>query len=233
MDSSPIGQIVEQVPFKLIAAIILAAAILFVVSRMFYNTPQFQRVDEGFYGGASRGMGHSDCLRDIPQAAHILDVLAGTSKGASESYRELELLLTKMACLKKDIMSPSGQVDATRFQAFDTNHDRVSVAELAGLCMSKNIPVRDLDIIFETWKERGHRLIALCAVEQNMNESSVKEIDVVFKKVWEDIYNIGHSQCIKSDFIKLNDGDVGAYEPENIKGSGMYSGRGSGWNGAI
>jgi hypothetical protein len=224
---------VEQIPFKLIAAIILAAAILFVVTRMFYNTPQFQRVDEGFYGGTASGTGYSDCLRDIPQAAHILNVLAGTSKGASESYRELELILRKMACLKKDIMAPSGQVDATRFQAFDTNHDRVSVAELAGLCMSKNIPMRDLDIIFETWKERGSHLISVCAVEQNMNESSVKEIDVLFKKVCEDMYDISRSKCIKSDFIKLNDGDVGAYEPENIKGAGMYSGRGSGWNGAI
>jgi hypothetical protein len=173
----------------------------------------------------------------MPEASHILDVLTGTScngVAVSESYRELELLLSKMACIKKDVMSPAGQVDATRFQALDTNHDRVSVAELAGLCMSKNIPQRDLDIIFQTWKERGSQLISVAAVENNVNEAAVKQVDVLFKKVWEDIYNVGQSQCIKRDLPKINGGDVGAYEPENVKGVRMYEyGLGSGWNGAV
>jgi hypothetical protein len=173
----------------------------------------------------------------MPEASQLLDVLTGTScngLSSSESYRELELLLGKMACLKKDVMSPAGQVDATRFQAFDTNHDRVSVAELAGLCMSKNIPQRDLDIIFQTWKDRGSKLISRAAVDANVKEANVKQVDALFKKIWEDIYNIAQSQCIKTDLPKMNGGDVGAYEPENVKGARTYDyGLASGWNGSV
>jgi hypothetical protein len=97
---------------------------------MFF-TPKYKRVDEGFFGGVARGSGHPDCLRTIPEGSEILDVL--TAKKVSEGsadYREFQLILSKLGCLKKDLLSPSGIVEATRYQAFETAHDRINVAEV-------------------------------------------------------------------------------------------------------
>lgn len=224
----------EDFPYKLVGAILIVAVIVKIVVTVVYQTPRYPRVDEGFYGGIPRGSGHPDCLRDMPEASQLLDMLAKGTQ--SDNYRELELLLSKMACLKKDLLSVSGQVNATRFQAFDTNHDRIAVAELAGMCMSKNIPSRDLDITFQTWRDRGAKLIALCAVESNVAEPMVEQAEHLFQRVWKDLYDVAQSQCIKTDLPVQNRGDVGAYEPIKGKTLKMYENTtggfsASGWNG--
>jgi hypothetical protein len=205
-----------DIPWRLIIAIVIVAIIVKVVVEMMYNTPAYPRVDEGFYGGAIRGTGHPDCLRDSPNASQLLNIVSSDTN--SENYRELELLLSKMACLKKDIMSPSGVINATRYQAFDTNHDRVSVAELAGMCMSKNIPLRDLDIIFQTWSDRGKQLIALCT----QSATNVNAAETLFSDIWKDIYDVAQSVCIKHDLPQQSPGDVGAYEPEHLANRRIY-----------
>jgi len=235
--------------YELIIKIVSVAILAYFVVNFMNKTPKYNRVDEGFYGGVVRGSGHPDCLRTLPEASQLLDLFdshnvnlvpAGQSD-ASADYNELKLLLSKMACLKKDLLSPNGVVDSTRYQAFETAHDRVAVAELCGLCMSQNIPQRDLDIIFMTWRDRGKELLRRLCTSANLSEMDSHHSEVIFKKAYDEVYNVATSRCIKTDYSKQNGGhtlgDVGAFEPPTTLNLRTYDYNyeglsASGWNGA-
>ena len=140
-------------------------------------------------------------------------------------------------------MSPSGIVEATRYQAFETAHDRIAVAELCGMCMSHNISSRDLDIIFATWRDRGKVLMRRLCTEADLKEPEVVMVEELFKKAYDEVYDIATSRCLKTDFSQQNggstgNGDVSGYSPENLKDLREYTNKygglsASGWNGAV
>ena len=233
----------SEVPYMLIFNILLAAILVGLVVNVFYFTPNYKRVDEGFFGGVARGSGHPDCLRTLPEGSQILDVLL--SRGLSdkgENYDELQLILSKLGCLKKDLMSPSGIVEATRYQTFEAHHDRINVAEVCASCLNQTIAPRDLDIIFATWRDRGAVLLRRLCTEAQLTEKQSTTLEGLYKKAWEDVYEIAKSRCLKTDFSKQHGGatggDVGAYEPENLKDLRAYTNKygglsASGWNSNI
>ena len=200
---------------SIFSTILVATLVGLMVYFMFF-TPKFQRVTEqkeGFFGGVARGSGHPDCLRTLPEGSQILDILTkNVSVKHQPDYTELQLILSKLACLKKDLMSPSGIVDATRYQAFETAHDRINVAEVCALCISKNIPSRDLDIIFATWRDRGTILLRKLSAAAQLNTEELSRIEALFNAAWNDVYDISKSVCLKTDFSKQNDGMVSGYE---------------------
>lgn len=236
------------VPYMLIFNILLAAVFVGLLVHFMFFTPKYKRVDEGFFGGVARGSGHPDCLRTLPEGSEILDTLLGrieanpsVSEGSAD-YREFQLILSKLGCLKKDLMSPSGIVEATRYQAFETAHDRINVAEVCAMCLSKTIPPRDLDIIFATWRDRGKVLLRKLCTEAQLSQEQLTRVEALFNKAWSDVYEIAKSQCLKTDFSKQNGGqtlgDVGAYEPEDLKDLRTYTNKygglsASGWNGNV
>lgn len=238
----------SNIPYMLIFSIIVACIFVGLIVYFMYSTPKYKRVDEGFFGGVARGSGHPDCLRTLPEGSEILDVLLGrvdanpsVSEGSAD-YREFQLILSKLGCLKKDLLSPSGIVEATRYQAFETAHDRINVAEVCAMCLSQTIPSRDLDIVFATWRDRGRVLLRKLCTEAQLNEKQVVRLETLFNKAWNDVYDISKSKCLKTDFSKQNGGstggDVGAYEPEHLKDLRSYEYKygglsASGWNGAV
>lgn len=235
-----------DIPFDLIFKIAIIALAVFLLVRFMNSVPRYNRINEGF-AGVARDTNGMMCLRTLPEASQLLDLLqtngvnhvpAGLSD-ASKDYAELELLLSKMACLKKDLMAPGTQVDATRYQAFETAHDRIAVAELCGLCMSKNIPPRDLDIIFITWRNRGNDLIKRLCTEANLKENELQMTQSLFDKAFDDTYNIATSRCLQTDFSKQNGGqtlgDVSGYSDPRSDDLRMYDYTygglsASGWN---
>lgn len=231
--------------FELLLKVILLAIFVYSIVYIMNTYPKYNRVDEGFYGGVTRGSGHPDCLRTLPEAAQILDIIKNQKansvfEDASRDYAELQLLLSKMACLKKDLLAPGAQVDATRHLAFETAHDRVSVAELCGLCLSQNISSRDLDIGFATWRTRGKDLILRLCTSNNLSKKDVDTVETLFKKAFDDVYNIATSRCLKTDYSKQNGalGDVGAFDPPRASELRSYDFNydglsASGWNGAV
>jgi len=238
----------------LIINIMLIAILVGVGVYFMFFTPKYTRSTEsteGFFGGVARGSGHPDCLRTLPEGSQILDIIlkrvnvtggdpedSPTTKGAD--YREFQLILSKLGCLKKDLMSPSGIVEATRYQAFETAHDRINVAEVCAMCISKNISSRDLDIIFATWRDRGKVLLRRLCTEANLNTAELSKAEALFNKSWSDVYDIAKSKCLKTDFSKQNGGataggDVSGFEPENLKDLREYTNKyggmsASGWN---
>lgn len=238
-----------EIPYQFIIKIIFVAILVGILVRFMYFTPKYKRVDEGFFGGVARGSGHPDCLRTLPEGSQLLDALSARVQANSSitegapDYKEMELILSKLGCLKKDLLSPSGIVEATRYQTFDTAHDRINVAELCGMCLNQTIASRDLDISFATWRDRGRVLLRRLCTEAQLSEAEVVKVEKLFAKCWEDVYDISKSRCLKTDFSMQNGGstsggDVGAYEPENLKDRRTYDYKyggvsASGWNGAV
>jgi hypothetical protein len=238
----------SEIPYTLIINLILVAILIGLCVHFMYFTPKYKRVDEGFFGGVARGSGHPDCLRTLPEGSEILDTLlsrvqanSSISEG-SPDYKEFQLILSKLGCLKKDLMSPSGIVEATRYQAFETAHDRINVAEVCAMCLSKTISPRDLDIVFATWRDRGKVLLRKLCTEAQLNQEELQHIESLFNKCWNDVYDISKSKCLQTDFSKQNGGatggDVGAYEPEDLKDLRDYTNKygglsASGYNGAV
>lgn len=238
-----------EVPYQFITTMLVIAIIVFIVVKIMNGTPVYDRFDEGFYGGVARGAGHPDCLRTLPEGSQLLDIVASANKipagvsDASADYKEMELILSKLACLKKDLLSPSGIVEATRTQAFETAHDRMNTGEVCAMCLNQSIAARDLDIIFATWRDRGRVLLRKLCTEANLSEVQSVQVETLFKKAWEDVYDVATSRCLKTDFRKQNGGstaggDVGGVEPPSLKDLGTYDYKyggvsASGWNGSV
>ena len=219
----------SDVPYILISVLLVVAVVAFYLSRLFVSVPFYQRV-EGFYA-----RGTPDSLRTLPEAASLLEMLAQESS----DYAELQLLLAKMASLKKDLQCPSGVVDATRYLAFDTTHDRVAVAELCGMCMTHTIAPRDLDISFATWRDRGTLLIRQLSTP--LSDAQTDRALKLFSVSWEDVYQIAQQKCLHT-IAEQGHGsgkgsDVGSYEPTMLKDLRNYIHTfgisASGWNGAV
>ena len=227
----------SDVPYILISVLLVVAVVVFYLSRLFVSVPFYR---EGFYGGATRGTGTPDSLRTLPEASQLLEILGQAQ--ASSDYAELELLLGKMASLKKDLLSPSGVVDATRYQAFDTAHDRVAVAELCGMCMTHTIAPRDLDIGFATWRDRGTLLIRQLSTAASISDAQTDQALKLFSVSWEDVYQIAQQKCLKTITEQSHGSgkgsDVGSYEPTMLKDARNYTNTygglsASGWTGAV
>jgi hypothetical protein len=222
---------------SLIVYIIVSCIVVGILINVMFFTPKYYRLDEGFFGGIAHGSGHPDCLRTLPEGSEILNVLrSGKNIENSSDYKELQLILSKLACLKKDLLSPSGIVQATLYQSFETAHDRINVAEVCGMCLNQSIASRDLDIVFVTWRDRGNILLTKLCTKAQIVEADVVKLEGLFKKIWEDVYDISKSRCLKTDDKNKNDpGDVGAYESDskNLKTYDYkYGGlSASGWNG--
>jgi hypothetical protein len=235
----------SDVSYSMVLYLFVFAILVGMLVRFMLTTPVYSQVDEPFYGGVARGAGDPQCLRESKESAEILNVLMGgvaanpsiTEGGAD--YREFQLILSKLNCLKKDLLSPSGIVEATRYQAFETAHDRINNAEVAAMCLSQTIPSRDLDIVFATWRDRGKVLLRKLCTEANLKEQDVVRLDKLFHQVWSDTYDVAKSRCLKTDFSLQHGGatggDVSPYMPENLKDARNYGGirEASGWNGSV
>jgi len=240
--------VLSEFPIQLVFTLVIVAVVVFFIVRMMSTTPLFQFMSEGFFAGVTRGSGEPDSPRTLPEGSQLLDVLAsrmnssGSGSDVSPDYTEFQLILSKLAALKQDLLSTSSVVNATRYQAFETAHDRINTAEVCGMCFTHSIPARDLDIVFITWRDRGRVLLRKLCTEANLTESEVVNMEKQFNALWSDVYEIAKSRCLKTDFSLQNGGatggDVGAYEPTQLKDLRSYENRygglsASGWNGAV
>jgi len=209
--SAAAGELTQKTSVSFWFIGITVAVLVFFVTRLFVNTPlyaaQFNKLTpspriEGFQGVVF-GSGDPPCLRDLDAAAAVVDTLSKNYEGAQEgtdaNLRELALLLGKLACLKKDLMSPSGIVLNTRHLQYETHHDREPVAEVAAQCLSRTIPGRDLDIIFETYKKRGLELIKSLSTELKLSEEASRGAEGNFQRAWADVYEVAQSRCLATD----------------------------------
>jgi hypothetical protein len=216
-----------------LAALVTAVTVYFIVSvwKMSSNTEGFaqRKRNEGFAGPA-KGAGIPDCLRDSQEASDIYEQFAtktNTSEEGPDDLRELTLILSKLCCLKKDLVNPSGIVEATRYQQYSTAHDLEPVAETTARCLAKTIPPRDLDLSFDKWTMRGKELIRKLCTSFVLSDSEVNSVEKKYKTLIADVYDIAKGKCLKGESSiggKSGPRDVTPYTPPGLEELREYKG---------
>lgn len=193
------------------------------------NTDRNLQKVEGF-GGAARGAGSPDCLRSSAEGAELIAMFSGRESGfeeGSDDLRELTQIVSKLSCFKKDLVSPSYIVEATRYQQFVTMHDIEPIAETTGRCFAKTISPRDLEIAFDKWNSRGELLIRRLCASYRMNSGDVEKAQALFRAVIRDVKDIARGSCLQGEpkiAGKPGPRDAHPYEAPGLANLGEYSG---------
>jgi len=211
---------------NVVTAAVIAVVATFVGYSMWSNAKSMPRVVEKF-GGVAKGSGQPDCLRTSAEAGQIVDFFAqrkNTTDEGEDDLRELTLILSKLSCLKKDLLSVSGIVEATRYQKYSTAHDLEPVAETTARCLAKTIPPRDLDLSFEKWAQRGKTLLDRLCTSYNATSAEHADLLKKFKVVVDDVTDIAKGAC----FVTVEKGDksrsIPGYETPDLVDLGPYKG---------
>ena len=176
---------------------------------------------EGFFGGAAHGAGSPSCLRTSAESAQLIDMFTDKVPRFEEgpdSLRELTILMGKLACFKKDLVSPSFIVNATKNQPYTTTHDIEPISETTGRCFSKTISPRDLSISLDKWNERGETLVKKLCTAYSLNEKEVESAQSLFRYVIRDVSDIARGSCLQGEPMiagKPGPRDAHPYEKPN------------------
>jgi hypothetical protein len=219
----------------LLAILVTAVVVYFIVSvwKMSANSSSAEGFGQGKhegFGGPAKGSGIPDCLRDSQEASDIYQQFSlreNTTEEGPDDLRELSLILSKLCCLKKDLLSPSGIVEATRYQSYSTAHDLEPVAETTARCLAKTIPPRDLELSFDKWSMRGKELIRRLCTSFILTDVDVKRVDKTYKALIDDVYDIAKGRCLKGE-VSIGGAkgprDVSPYTPPGLEELREYKG---------
>lgn len=184
---------------------------------------------EGF-GGAAHGTGSPDCLRSSSEGAALIALFNGlksTMEEGPDDLRELTQLVGKLSCFKKDLVSPSYIVDATRGQKYATSHDIEPVAETTGRCFAKTISPRDLGLSFDKWTSRGEMLVKRLCTSYRLNANEVEKAQGLLRAVIRDVSDIARGACLQGEPMiagKPGPRDAHPHESEEYAVLGEYTG---------
>lgn len=188
---------------------------------------------EGFFGGAARGTGLPDCMHSSAEGSELVAMFmnrvdaTGDTDVNQENLDELIQIVSKLSCFKKDLVSPSYIVEATRYQPFATAHDIEPIAETTGRCFAKTISPRDLEIAFDKWMDRGEKLIRMLCTSMGFGGAELDKAKKLFTTLLRDVKDIARGKCLQGEPSiagKLAPRDAGPYEDPNLQELGSYNG---------
>ena len=191
----------------------------------------FRSQVEGFYAGPAVGAGAPDCMHTSKDAAELYAMLndrkVSTEEGPDD-LRELNVILSKISCFKRDLMGVAGVVEATRYQPFSTSHDLEPVAETTARCFARTIPQRDLSLSLDKWGSRGTFLLKRLCTAEKLSDADETEALRLFGDAMADITDIALGKCCNSD-VGVIAGQpqprmVGGYETPAISALRQYTG---------
>jgi hypothetical protein len=196
--------------------IIIAYTVYFVMGRA-KTLPIVQpaRVPtEGFYGGARTGTSNLTCGRVSSEAEQLYSIFLDKGvKGfedGKDDLRELNNLLSKLCCFKKDLMTSVQTITAVRGLEFNTQQDIQPIGDLTGRCFSKSIPERDLNLQIIKWRNSGSTLIHRLCTTSGLSEGQVRKAEKLFGALINDIEGVSSAKCISS----LPKEQKGRFDPE-------------------
>lgn len=208
----------------LLAAIVAAGVAYVIISK---NKTVASGNWEGFQGPA-KGVSDIPCGQESSYAASLSELFASkqssTEEGAAD-LTEFKLILSKLCCMKHDFMSTNRVVRSTLSLPFSTSHDRENPADTVARCFTNSLPPRDLDIAFETWRDRGLTLLDRLCTSFSLSNSESDKAKNDFMSLWSDTYDIARSVCVPCKKPEVSSPrDPKGFTPESIKDLGTYLG---------
>jgi len=155
-------------------------------------------INEGF--NAVNGVGNIPCGQDLADGEALYSRFVGRDLSVTEDgtkdLEDLRVLLAKLACMKRDLLSPSGTISAEKELKFCTYSDIQPSAETTSRCLSKQIPERDLEIQFEKWSLYGTDLLKRLCTDTSMEEQEVVSAEGLFNNIMTDVHSIAKIKCL-------------------------------------
>lgn len=187
-------------------------------------------VEEGFAGPAV-GAGEPNCMNTSKDCSALYEMLSTRTVKTDEGpddLRELKVILSKISCMKRDLLGNAKVVQATRYQPFSTAHDIEPVAETTARCFSRTIPQRDLSLSLDKWGSRGTFLIKRLCTAENLSDAEEKEALRLFGDAMADLSDVAMSECCNSGTPVIGGIEsprmVGGYTPPATQALREYKG---------
>ena len=228
MDSAggtPIGQTYFFVVIALFIAIAVGIIAYILVSKR--NTPPSGDCNEGFQG-PSTGVSDIQCGQESSYAIQISELFSlkqSTTEEGDSDLKELKQILSKLCCMKHDLMGVSQVVQSMLYIPYNNTHDRENPADTVARCFTKSMPPRDLDITFGTWKQRAHALVKRLCTSYRLSPSESDKVTRNFNALWMDVFSIAKNSCSPPEKEeKGSPRDPKGHMPEEVGELGPYTG---------
>ena len=210
-------------------AIIAALAVGLVAYKIVKTNKTIASGNREGFQGPSRGVSDIRCGQESSYAVELSDLFAAKESSTEEGEADLmefKLILSKMCCLKHDLVSTNQVVRASLSTPYNTSHDRENLGDTVGRCFTKSMPPRDLEIIFDTWKTRGLVLLDKLCTSYDLSSSEEDAANKAFSALWTDTRALAQGVCLGSvDEDKSGSPrDLRGYMPEKIRDLGKYLG---------
>jgi hypothetical protein len=181
------------------------------------------------YQGPTQGVSDIPCGQESSEAVALSELFSNKKSTTGEGQRDLlefKLILSKLCCIKHDLVSVSQRVQATMYIPYNTTHDRENPADTVARCFTRSIPPRDLEISFETWKTRALLLLSRLCTSYNLNNSEQEMAKNSFTALWMDVFSVAQGACTPP--LKTPEygspRDPKPFSPETIEDLGPYKG---------
>ena len=217
------------ISYTWIFAGILVTALIVGILYFVVGRADTRPIKQGFYGGPINGTSGLACGRMSSEAEELVAMFASRQLNVGEEgqmdFHNLKSVLSKMLCMKSDLMAPQHTITAVKELGFATHMDIQPVADLTARCFTKTIPERDLSIQFEKWRDYGFDMIRRLCTAASMNEEEVKKAEELFSIVWKDAMNVAQIQCIPvAPDQKVSPHEAAPHVPEELKELREYDG---------
>jgi len=163
------------------------------------NTPPTPYYEEGFAGPAV-GTSAILCGETSVEATQLYNKFSNkvsSTETGPDDLLELNQLLGKLSCLKRDLLSTGSIVNATKNAPYITSQDIEPVSETTARCFAKTVPKRDLDISAEKWSKRGDMLVRRLCTSYNLTSTESTEARSLFSGLIADTTDILMTTCLK------------------------------------
>jgi len=212
--------------------VILAVLFAVLAGGVAYNVMKRQKTLpsgtwEGFQGPA-RGVSDIPCGQESADAIAISDLFAtkeSTTSDGPEDLNELKIILSKLCCRKHDLVSPNQVIVSTMNLKYNNSHDRETPSDTVARCFTKSVPIRDLDISFGTWKDRGLLLLNKLCTSYNLSDAESENTKKFFHACWRDTFSVAKELCVVPESkASSNPRDLNGLIPDALKALGIYKG---------
>ena len=221
----------SQTSFFIVIAAIAAIAVGLICISIFsrINTvPSGLKRREGFQG-PTLGVSDIPCGQESVEARAVLEIFYNKQSSTEEGgpdMKEFKQILSKLCCMKHDLMSTSQSVQSMLYIPYNNSHDRENPADTVARCFTKSIPPRDLDITFGTWKQRGLVLLNKLCTSYNLSPAETDAATQNFTGAWIDVFSIAKNACLAPAEGPINESprDVKGLTSESVNELGPYNG---------
>jgi hypothetical protein len=195
------------IPWTSLLIGVVLAALVIGVSLLVIKYSDTRPIVQGFRGApvvqgftAVNGVSNIPCGATLADGEQLYSMFSGRdlshTEDGNKDLNDLKNLLAKLACMKRDLLSPSGLISAEKELQFCTYSDIQPSAETTARCLSKQIPDRDLEIQFEKWNRYGNDLLLRLCTDANLKEYEVVKAEKLFESVITDVYDIAKIKCL-------------------------------------